>query len=536
MNVSLSASPAPRVTRSFQGTLLVLLLLVGLMFAELYHTRHEPLERDMPAYALIAHSMKQGRPLYQDIFDQKPPVLYLTYLAAETAFGYERNTMFLLVFLAACVTMTGVYKAGTALTRDYRFGLGTAALYAVFCADLRLEANQPNSEVFINACLVWAFALVVSAGKRTLKSWEVGLTGLLFALATGYKTIAIAVPVGVMSVYVLTAFSDAERRRGALRAAAGVLAVIALFWAAISAYFALIGHFDAYWYAMVTYNRSYAGSPLKNLVRMILPRHFAPPGSRYILCLPLIGIFGAAFGLRSPQRKEWLLLIAYLVSAYAAVALPGNFFHHYYQLMLPGFVIGAGAAFSVFNQPSALRFRKPAFAAFGAILLVLIAREASYYRLSAVQWSYEKYGTEFIEAEHIGRRVNLLLRPDELFFDASTSPEVYYAGKRPMVCGIFYSQATTTGPRAKQFAARMQADLLRQPPELILMEISPLGLDTDVETWIRQHYTLLPPRYQEGVLFSLWMRRGGALERRIQQGGVPAAFHNEAKGRLVQHG
>ena len=62
------------------------MLLAGMMILvllQLWQTRKEPLERDMPAYAMIGHEVLHGRQLYSDIFDQKPPAIYTTYALSE---------------------------------------------------------------------------------------------------------------------------------------------------------------------------------------------------------------------------------------------------------------------------------------------------------------------------------------------------------------------------------------------------------------------------------------------------------------------
>jgi hypothetical protein len=37
-------------------------------------------------------------------------------------------------------------------------GLWAVAFWTVAAGDLALQANQPNTEVFLTACLIWAFA------------------------------------------------------------------------------------------------------------------------------------------------------------------------------------------------------------------------------------------------------------------------------------------------------------------------------------------------------------------------------------------
>jgi len=89
-----------------------------------------------------------------------------------------------------------------------------AVFWTLVCGDVWLQANQPNAEVFINACVVWAFALLVRAGGRP-RLWRALAIGGLFALASLYKPIAIA-PAALLGLahVVATDGVDADVRNG----------------------------------------------------------------------------------------------------------------------------------------------------------------------------------------------------------------------------------------------------------------------------------------------------------------------------------
>ena len=66
------------------------------IFLMRWHTYDEPFERDLNIYAVIGHELLEGRELYADLYDQKPPAPYLTYAAAELLVGYGPAQMFAL--------------------------------------------------------------------------------------------------------------------------------------------------------------------------------------------------------------------------------------------------------------------------------------------------------------------------------------------------------------------------------------------------------------------------------------------------------
>ena len=70
-----------------------LLGLCALIFSLRLHTYDEPLERDLTTYAVIAHEMLNGKNLYSELWDHKPPAIHVTYAAAELIAGYGRNSI-----------------------------------------------------------------------------------------------------------------------------------------------------------------------------------------------------------------------------------------------------------------------------------------------------------------------------------------------------------------------------------------------------------------------------------------------------------
>jgi hypothetical protein len=61
----------------------LLLVLCGLLVLLRLHTYDEPLERDITTYAVIGHELLGGKALYTELWDHKPPAIYVTYAAAQ---------------------------------------------------------------------------------------------------------------------------------------------------------------------------------------------------------------------------------------------------------------------------------------------------------------------------------------------------------------------------------------------------------------------------------------------------------------------
>src|SRR6266404_4544012 len=142
--------------------------LCGLIFFARLHTYDEPLERDLTTYAVIAHEMLNGKTLYTDLWDHKPPAIYVTYAAAELIAGYGRDSIFLMNVSAGFATLVACYFAGSAAGGGRLGGLIAATFWALASGDLAIEGNQPNTEVFLNVFLTTAFAIFARAGQNRI--------------------------------------------------------------------------------------------------------------------------------------------------------------------------------------------------------------------------------------------------------------------------------------------------------------------------------------------------------------------------------
>src|ERR1700682_400186 len=71
-------------------------VLGGLIVLERLHTYAEPLDRDVGTYVVIAQAMRHGRELYTDLFDHRPPLVFILYALAQALVGTGAPSVFLL--------------------------------------------------------------------------------------------------------------------------------------------------------------------------------------------------------------------------------------------------------------------------------------------------------------------------------------------------------------------------------------------------------------------------------------------------------
>jgi hypothetical protein len=151
--------PGPTRASSLPRTLIPILLAVicGVIALGRLHTYDEPIDRDIATYAVIGGEMLHGRALYSDLWDSKPPALYAAFAAAQLVARDPTAAIFLVGLACAWATALALFAAGSAGAGP-QAGLWIATFWALLSGDLPLQANQPNSEALLNACVALAFA------------------------------------------------------------------------------------------------------------------------------------------------------------------------------------------------------------------------------------------------------------------------------------------------------------------------------------------------------------------------------------------
>src|SRR5438046_1404598 len=87
-----------------RSSILVLIALSLVLIAARLRSYHEPLEWDSGTYSVIARELLEGKHLYSDIWDLKPPAIFATYAAMQAVAGDGHLSIYLLSVIAAIAT------------------------------------------------------------------------------------------------------------------------------------------------------------------------------------------------------------------------------------------------------------------------------------------------------------------------------------------------------------------------------------------------------------------------------------------------
>jgi len=497
---------------------ILLALICGAIALGRLHTYDEPLDRDVATYVVIGGEMLRGRALYTDLWDNKPPALYAAFTAAQLVARDPAAVVFLVGLACAWATAIALFVAGTA-QGGAPAGLWIAAFWALLSADLPLQANQPNAEALINACLAIAFAALLWIGPRALDVRGV-VAGVGLGTAILLKVIMAPLAVAWSVVHVAVPPAGTPRARAAVQASV-LLAVSVLGTAAVGAYFAATGRWTDLWATLVVHNRYYAGPLLPNLREgMRLPRLF-PPFLGHVAPLLVAIVPGLVLALASRWSRPVVILLAWILIVPAAVAAPGKFYPHYYQLWLPPLCIAAGWSLAAIGA----RTRAPnavTAAAGGAVALALGLAVGPAYALSAADWSDTKYGDVFLRSRDVAQEVREMIGPGETFFQWGNEPEIYLYARRSPPTGVLWAQHMQTGPLRISLRTRALGQLAVADPQLVVFSRDQPPPTGALGAWLEERYEPHPTREKQQKGFSFWVRRGGTLQRRLRAQSGPS--------------
>lgn len=256
---ALARSSAPYV-----AAIATALLMVVLRYPSLYEPRWYG---DEGIFAAIAENIRSGRALYADAWDNKPPLIFLTYAGIQSLFGTSVFALHLVSLVVVMSTQAVVMTIAGLLGGARRIAVA-GVIFAFLMGTPLLEGNVAMTETFMilpSSLAVLTFLVAQRRDDPSSASAEIGrrpssgsaeigrresrwalyaVAGVLFGIAAGYKQVAVfdAAAVGVMIW-----LTHKRPVRAFVPLAVGFAVPQALF----VAFFVVSGAFPQYWYAIV---------------------------------------------------------------------------------------------------------------------------------------------------------------------------------------------------------------------------------------------------------------------------------------------
>jgi hypothetical protein len=451
-----------------------------------HNSLNAPLDRDEGTYAYSAWLITQGQVPYRDTLEQKPPLIYLPYLAA---IALNAEAYWPPRLMAAISFLLTVLLIGLAAGKEYgrRAGLIAMWLAPPLIMLPYLLPFSANTEKFLILPLTGLLAIYVY-NRKTKSAWPWFWAGVCAALAVLYKQIALP-----LSLYIILAWAVTDRQQGrlTLKLGAALLGGLLTAWL-VMGYFIGKAGWAGIWDQLVVYNIHYAGT-----FGGFNPAWLIKHGQALITAWPLLFVLFIWYWFRRPAH--WLFYTGlFIIGWMASFNTP---YAHYLIIMMPVWAVIAAAALDSLGSRLAV--------ALTVVMIVALCWPArAYYFLSPAGISAEQYGplNPFVESPLIARRITELTGPRDKVFIAGTEPQIMFYAKRFGVSrhggmyGLMIDQ-----PQAREYQRELIGALEKERPPVIAYVRSP-------RSWFRTvNSPVLIFEYLEKLLRTEYVLLGGTV-------------------------
>ena len=362
---------------------------------------------DQALFAYIGGRIIRGEGLYVDVWDVKPPGIFLIYGVLDLLPGPQVRVLRAADLLYSATTVFAIY----ALAATY-WGRLAGAVAGAFYGVVYVVATgywhsaQPDSFMVLPLIL----ALLAYEYARRRGSAELAVcSGLLFGFAAQLRPVVLLVPAVLLLVDVWSSTAGASRlgrrlRSEAMRRALTVVVGAAAVELVVLLWLAVHGAVGEYFYAQLEFASEYArrggpyspdGVTLTNYLSGLRSGTMFIVFARLLLVAPALTAVVAGGLVR---RERLVLQTAWLtLAAYIGVAMQGKFFLYHWHLLLPFLAVLGGWTGSFLWRSLRAAGRGPALAggtlaAFGTFLLLLTPNVTD---RAAREWSgFVRYFTE----------------------------------------------------------------------------------------------------------------------------------------------
>jgi 4-amino-4-deoxy-L-arabinose transferase-like glycosyltransferase len=285
---------------------------------------------DEGIFAAVARNLNQGGVLYQTAWDNKPPMIYLTYQAIFKLFGVSMFWLHLAAAVAVLATAAIVYEIAQEVMGEKR-ALVATLVFGVLTSLRLIEGDLALTEIFMILPISLAMLIAV---KRKFDYKSLFVAGVLFAIASLYKQ------VGALEAAALGLFLFFESRNFVEFVKKGV----ALSLGFLIPYLATVAYFypkhlvGDYIFAAYTYYRIYLNESPRYAIFINIAKY-----------LPVLAAFsyGLYKKIRFKKVELWHLFLLWMAFSFLGSYFSGRTYGHYLVQATPATaLLAASISFS----------------------------------------------------------------------------------------------------------------------------------------------------------------------------------------------
>ena len=476
--------------RYFKEFLGCLIILTSCVVPRLY-TMNEPFDRDLTTYLVISKSLLDGRNLYSDLWDHKPPGIFLIWAIAIKIFGYSNLTV-LIVNSAVTIWIAALLKNICQRWGSYLSWLAVG-LWVFLSMDLSTESNQPNQECFISLGLLLIInqALKIIGGsfdKSKLKQ-------AVLQCSLGAMLCTLMKPNVIVVLFILSLGLLIECRKNQIKTNLSksllsyVVATCAVLWSCVVFYFYFVGRINDFWLATVIHAASYPGNLWKSVLKPFFYPEYLLPNYLWALApLFLISFWSLYKGLKEKFMFA-IILSMWVISTQIMIASPGRFFPHYYQLWIPILAVLVPYSLHLQSQMPSLKRFIPIQVV--ALVLILTLRILPQFQLTPEEWSVKKYGSWYKDTLVVANYLNKELGSGDTstFYEWGSETGLYYYTKKSPPSGVLFVAHLDSQVVGKYLTERSLDQIKTKKPDLfVINQHEAYRISNPILDWIKDNY------------------------------------------------
>lgn len=481
---------------------LILTIILFLTFIFRFPSLFEPFwYGDEGIFAAVARNLNFGGVLYQDAWDNKPPMIYLTYAAIFKFFGVSMFWLRLVAAIVVLITAAVIYEIMQKVLGEVRALI--AAFAFGFLTSLRLiEGNLALTEIFMILPISLAMMTVI---LRKFDNPSLFAAGILLAIGSLYKQVG-ALEAAALGIFL---FLQTQQFWEFLKKGFVLTSGFIVPFLVVVAYFAPKNLVGEYIFAAYTYFQIYLGE--------------SPRYQLFINVLKFLPIAAAIwYGLRKKLKGEvdiFHLFLLWTAFSFLGSYFSGRTYGHYLVQAAPAVSLLLASV----SRQANLTGARLLFAMSFFVPLVFLTKLLFTDFLSGGPLNQVKYWSNFLELvsgkkglgayhDFFDRNVNAVAAARD-FFETNNArgraayiwgdlPWLYAASdlKNPTRYVTSFHVFGVPGGREEVIH-----DLVENPPDYIIKPPSSIGYFAELEKLIAEEYTLRS-KVEDVAIF---VKRGG---------------------------
>lgn len=286
------------------------------------------LDHDESTYMIIGRDILNGKELYTDVTDTKPPGIFLFYAGLEFLFGSSIFLKRLAFSLVVGATGFLIFRVSKKLFNNDKVALASGLIYVIYTSVWNYHGRSPNTELLFNLCTISALLFFL---KQAFRNYCLG--GLILGIGFIIKYLVLFDLFAFLLFFFLLDTIRSKKifdgRRIVLHMLAGITFLIP--FGLVNLFFWLGDHFNDFFFITYELPGNYGANPS-------LTRYFVMLLDLTARFLPVSYIiFYVVFKKDKPLLVEYKwFFVLWILSVLLAMYVPGKEFSHYtIQLMLP---------------------------------------------------------------------------------------------------------------------------------------------------------------------------------------------------------